>query len=175
MPKGGARNRSGPPPDPNSLTSARRGLSFEVLDVAGYSGDVPGFPLPAMRILRWEYEDKRKWQVYDADASERFANREAELWAWAWATPQAHAWAEEPWRHHTVAMWVRTATVCEGSEATAADKNSLHRFADQIGFTPAGLKENGWTVGSPLPQDDEDAPEGDDPRSRMRVVAGGAA
>jgi hypothetical protein len=38
------------------------------------------------------------------------------------------------------------AVICESSEATAADKNSLHRFADQIGLTTAGLAEMGWKV-----------------------------
>ena len=47
---------------------------------------------------------------------------------------------------HTIAMWVRTYVLCESSEATAADKGSLHRFADQIGLTPAGLRENGWAI-----------------------------
>jgi hypothetical protein len=36
--------------------------------------------------------------------------------------------------------------ICESADATAADKNSLHRFADQIGLTPAGLRENGWKI-----------------------------
>ena len=43
-------------------------------------------------------------------------------------------------------MWVRTYVLCEGSEASAADKGSLHRFADQIGMTTAGLAEMGWAV-----------------------------
>jgi hypothetical protein len=64
------------------------------------------------------------------------------------ATPQACAWSlpSERWRSYTVAMWVRTAVICESSDATAADKNSLHRFADQIGLTTAGLAEMGWKV-----------------------------
>jgi hypothetical protein len=122
MPTGGARNRSGPPPDPNSLKSAKRGLSLTALPSQGYDGDVPDFPLP------------------------NSTPRDLELWAWAWSTPQAAAWAVERWRWQTVAMWVRTMAVCESLEATAADKNSLHRFADQIGLTPAGLKENGWKI-----------------------------
>lgn len=76
-------------------------------------------------------------------------------------------------------MWVRTAVICEGSEATAADKNSLHRFADQIGLTPAGLKENGWKIAADElakkraePDDDEDE---DDPRARLMVVPDGGA
>lgn len=124
MPSGG-HARSGPPPDPNSLNSAKRGLVFTALPAEGYTGEIPRYPLPAV----------------GGDA-----RREGELWAWAWRTPQAHAWAAEPWRWHAVAMWVRTARICESPDATAADKNSLHRFADQIGLTPAGLKENGWKV-----------------------------
>ncbi|WP_284294542.1 hypothetical protein [Luteimicrobium album] len=95
---------------------------------------------------RWEFEDKRRFQVVDDEQSMIVADREAELWEWAWRTPQAAAWAREPWRWQTVAMWVRTFVVCEGDEATAADKGSVHRFADQIGLTPAGLKENGWAI-----------------------------
>ena len=79
----------------------------------------------------------------------------------------------------TVAMWVRTYVLCESSEATAADKGSLHRFADQIGLTPAGLKENGWAIAA---ADIEPAAERDEPRAvaaprsardRFAVVNGG--
>ena len=36
--------------------------------------------------------------------------------------------------------------ICESGDSTAADKGSLHRFADQIGMTTAGLAEMGWAV-----------------------------
>lgn len=173
MGHGGARNRSGPAPDPDSLTSARRGLTFDLLDSAGFDGPIPEFPLSRMVVRRWEFEDKRRYQVVDDDATEWFEDRERQLWTWAWRTPQAIAWAAEPWRHHAVAMWVRTAVVCESSDATAADKNSLHRFADQIGLSPAGLKENGWAIGTPLPA--EAADDEDDVRSGLTVISGGAA
>jgi len=156
MPHGGARNRSGPSKDPDSFTSARRGFSLTALPAEGYRGVPPYFPL-----------------VLDA----RLAKREAELWKWAWQTPQACAWAREPWRWHAVAMWVRTAAVCETAAATAADKSSLHRFADQIGLTPAGLKENGWKIAADeLAQKRSDtsaAPARTSTRDRMKVVAGG--
>lgn len=124
MASGGARNRSGPAADPASSRSDRRGVKFSALPSEGFKGDAPEFPMRNQ------------------------SEREEELWAWAWTTPQACAWAQpsEAWRLHTIAMWVRTAAICEGEEATAADKGSLHRFADQIGMTPAGLKENGWAV-----------------------------
>jgi Ser/Thr protein kinase RdoA (MazF antagonist) len=77
-------------------------------------------------------------------------------------------------------MWVRTYVLCESSEATAADKGSLHRFADQIGFTPAGLKENGWAIAKDevgaKRADTEAAPKSKaSARSRMKVVSGGGS
>lgn len=149
MPKGGARTTSGPPPDPNSARSERRGIGADTLvqlPGAGYTGRAPAWPLMRRIVYRWEFEDKHRYQVLDEEATKWIREREIELWRWAWKQPQAAAWAREPWRWHSVAMWVRTAVVCESNEATAADKNSLHRFADDIGLTPAGLRANGWTV-----------------------------
>jgi hypothetical protein len=146
MPRGGARNRSGPQPDPNSLKSAKIGYTLTALPSEGFDGEVPPFPL-SPPVVWWEYfEDKQKVRELDTKATAARRDRELELWTWAWRTPQACAWSLEPWRWQTVAMWVRTFALCESSEATAADKGSLHRFADQIGMTPAGLKENGWKI-----------------------------
>lgn len=156
MPKGGARNRSGPQPDPESGRSEQRGFSLSALPAQGYDGPVPEFPLPSAR------------------------ERELQLWEWAWRTPQAAAWAGDRWRWHTVAMWVRTSAICESAEATAADKNGLHRFADQIGLTPAGLKENGWAIAADevAARRSERAPVEepvDDVRGRLTVVPDAAA
>lgn len=146
MTSGGARNRSGPPANPSSLRSASREIRLTALPSEGYDGEVPNFPLMPRRIYRWETEDKRRFEVFDEEATEIVAEREAELWAQAWGYPQACAWSLEPWRWQAVAMWVRTSVICEGDGSTAADKGSIHRFADQIGLTPAGLKENGWAI-----------------------------
>jgi len=43
-------------------------------------------------------------------------------------------------------MWVRTSVRAEDPEAGAALLAQLHRFADQIGMTTAGLAEMGWKV-----------------------------
>jgi len=148
MASGGARNRSGPSPSATSGRSDRRGIRFAALPAGGYNGETPTFPLPTRWISTTSYVDGAKIVDDDDAATEQVARREHELWAWAWTTPQACAWAmpSESWRLYTIAMWVRTYVLCESSEATAADKSSLHRFADQIGLTPAGLKENGWAV-----------------------------
>ena len=173
MASGGARNRSGPQPDPMSGRSDRRGLTLKALPSEGYSGRAPKFPLPTRTVMRWEFEDKRRYQVRDAEETQQVAARELALWRWAWRTPQAAAWAVEAWRLPVIALWVRTFVVCESSDATAADKNSLHRLADQIGMTPAGLKENGWSITS-----DEVAAKRDERSAapvtrRMRAVPGG--
>lgn len=146
MASGGARNRSGPQADPTSGRSAARGVNLSALPLGGFDGDVPDFPLPRVVVLTETFEDGAKFKTADRDASDDRNDREQELWDWAWSTPQACAWALEPWRWQAVAMWVRVSALCESSDATAADKGSLHRFADQIGLTPAGLRENGWAI-----------------------------
>lgn len=124
MARGGARNRSGPQADPSSARSDARGFSLQALPAEGYSGSVPDFPLPL--------------------ASER----ELQLWDEAWRSPQACAWSmpSERWRTRTVALWVRLSVRCEADDAGAALLGQLHRFADQIGMTTAGLAEMGWQV-----------------------------
>jgi hypothetical protein len=122
MTSGGARNRSGPAPDPTSGRSDRRGLTLTALPSQGYDGEVPDFPLP--------------------EALER----EVDLWLSLWRTPQAAAWADAPWRQYTVAQYVRWSVKAEATDASAAVVAAVIRFADQIGLTPAGLKENGWAV-----------------------------
>lgn len=124
MTSGGSRNRSGPQPSEGSARSDARGYSLTALPAEGYSGEAPEFPLPLA------------------------TERELAVWAQAWTTPQACAWAmpSEAWRVRTVAMWVRLTVRCEDPEAGASLLGQLHRFADQIGMTTAGLAEMGWKV-----------------------------
>ncbi len=164
MTSGGARTRSGPPPDPNSARSDLRGIKMTALPASGFAGEAPDFPLPKRVIWAEWFEgvgrDREKRRELDDGATDSTNERELALWAWLWTTPQACAWAlpAERWRLHTIAMYVRTFVICEGAEATAADKGSLHRFADDIGMTPAGLRVNGWAVAQ-----DELAPKRTEP------------
>ena len=178
MVSGGARNRSGPQPSPTSGRSDRRGVSFSSLPASGYDGEAPEFPLLPYTVQCWEFEDGDKFQVTDQGATESFRDRETDLWAWAWTTPQASAWAREPWRWQAVAQWVRTSVICETGAATAADRGSLHRFADQIGMTPAGLKENGWVVSHDAPAETSGpttTPQARaSSRDRLKLVSGGS-
>lgn len=122
MPSGGSRNRSGPAPDPGSLRSARRDFQAVALPREGYLGPVPAFPLPGE------------------------TERELAVWDEVWRTPQAAAWAQEPWRHRTIAQYVRWSVRSESRDAPASVGVQAIRLGDQIGLTPAGLRENGWTI-----------------------------
>ena len=124
MSRGGSRNRSGPAANPESQRSERRGYSLTALPAQGYDGPLPEWPLPSP------------------------SERELKVWEQAWRTPQACAWSmpSEAWRSQTVAMWVRVKVRCEDADAPASLLGQLHRFADQIGMTTAGLAEMGWRV-----------------------------
>ena len=156
MARGGARNRSGPPASELSERSDRRGFKLTALPAQGYDGPVPDFPLPGA------------------------TDREVEVWEQAWRTPQACAWSmpSEAWRSSTVALWVRTKVRCEAPDAGASLLGQLHRFADQIGMTTAGLAEMGWKVAVDEVADrrEESAPEAPAapaPVRRMRAVSDG--
>lgn len=156
MARGGARNRSGPAPAENSGRSDRRGYSLTALPAEGFRGKVPEFPLP--------------------NPSER----ELEVWAAAWRTPQACAWAmpSEAWRQRTVALWVRTSVRCEDPDAGAALLGQVHRFADQIGMTTAGLAEMGWKIAVDETASKREAQSAEpakraSSRDRLKVVNGG--
>lgn len=129
MTSGGRRNRNGAIPDPESARSDKRGYKLTALPSEGYPGPVPEWPL-----------------VIHADLENH--DRELAVWEALWRTPQACAWSmpSESWRVRTVAMYCRVLVRCEAPDAGAALLGQLHRFADQIGMTTAGLAEMGWAV-----------------------------
>lgn len=151
---GGARNRSGPAANPNSARSERRGLSLQALPNEGFRGEVPEFPL--------------------GDGPDVVVVRELVVWADAWRTPQAAAWALEPWRWPILAEYCRLKAIVElDPSASAALVAQLHRYRDQLGLTPAGMRENGWAIAQPEVASEpsraverEEAPQ----RRRMRAV-----
>ena len=153
MARGGARNRSGPQPDPMSGRSDARGLKFDQLPAEGYDGEAPEFTLPNP------------------------SDRELRVWANLWRTPQAAAWAREPWRHSVVESYTRWTVRSEDPEASAAIMAQVHRLGDQLGLTPAGLRENGWSIVrdevAPRREAHESVPAKASPR-RLRAVGDGA-
>lgn len=93
MTSGGARPRSGPPPDPNALRRDRKSDGeWLTLDAAGRKGEPPAWPLPDI------------------------TDREAEVWASYWTKPQAILWQHNR-QEHEVALHVRRLVEAEAHDA----------------------------------------------------------
>jgi hypothetical protein len=155
MPRGGSRNRSGPPPAEDSGRSDARGVVFTALPSEGCKRKPPAWPLS--RAL-----------------NEAIAVLEDARWVQVWKSPQAVAWHVQPWRWLTVAHYVRIAVGVELG-GKAADVTAMIRLADQIGMTPAGLKENGWKIAEDqvaAKRTAKKATARPSARSRMTVVRG---
>jgi len=173
MTRGGARNRSGPPADPNSERSERRGYKLTALPAQGFDGEAPDFPLPqTVRFVVVAGDGGKGLKVPSDDRTATFRERELEVWAESWRTPQACAWSMESWRWPTIAEFCRLKVVVEQEpDANAALVAQLHRFRDQIGLTPAGMRDNGWAIAhdevTPKRQQQSDRPK---PTRRLRAV-----
>ena len=149
MTSGGARNRSGPPPDPNSIRSRKKGLTFRHLPPGGYDGKPPRFPLPNK------------------------TTREQRVWRQVWQYPQAAVWAEQPRFLDDVALYVRVKVESEVHDASPSTRTVLFRLRDAIGLSAAGMKELGWLIGpdeEPVAGDAEPASAAEAARNRLKVV-----
>ena len=122
MARGGARNRSGPAPDPESGRSERRGFKLTALPSEGYQGEAPDFPLPDV------------------------TDRELDVWESLWQTPQACAWSMQSWRWLNIADLVRLQVRGEAHDAPVNIATVVRQLRADLGLTPAGLKENGWAI-----------------------------
>lgn len=181
MPRGGSRNRSGPAPDPTSERSERRSYTLTALPSEGYRGQVPAFPLQPIVLFveYWTGSGAAREKVKDRDDGDTksFREREAAVWAEAWRTPQACAWSMESWRWPVVAEYCRLKSAVEfDPTASAALVAQLHRYRDQIGLTPAGLRENGWAVAADevgKKATERAAAPRRSSRDKLKVVSGG--
>lgn len=124
MTSGGARARSGPPPDPGALRRDRKDdAGWVVLPLTGRPGDPPEWPLPEQ------------------------TDREVHHWARLWKLPQATEW-ERLELFVEVALYVRRLCECELPGANAALGNHVIRLSEALGLTTAGLRVNRWHIGT---------------------------
>jgi len=131
-------------------------LKFNELPSEGYSGVVPVFPLPENDLFTGNFHE-----------------RELAVWEEAWRAPQAAAWARESWRWPVIAEYCRLKMQVElDPKASAALVGQLHRFRDQIGLTPAGLRENGWSIVSDEVAEKRAEKDASVPVRRLRAVGG---
>lgn len=124
MPKGGARARSGPAPDPNALRRDRPSDAAEwiVLPAEGRAGDPPEWPM--------------------ADPFDR----ELELWAQLWTKPQAVAW-DHLGLHFEVALYVRRLCEAEQHMSSVNLSTLVRQLGDSLGITTPGMRANRWRIG----------------------------
>lgn len=145
---GGARSRSGSPPDPNALRRDRADdKGWVELPSTGRGGDPPRFPLS------------------------RPTQRELAIWAREWARPQAIMWSQLGLELE-VAMYVRAVRRAESPKAPVALFSQVRQSMESLGITEAGLARKRWRIV------DEAAPpvstESDgDVRARLKLVQGG--
>jgi len=148
MAKGGARARSGPPPDPSALTYDEG--EWTVLPATGRDGPVPEWPL--------------------ADET----MRESVLWTAQWSRPQAVMW-ERQRQELEVALFVRSLVAAENAEAATNARTLVKQQMEALGLSSPGLRMLRWRIaeqpsggGAPSPMPRPSA------RDRLTVVPGGA-
>lgn len=129
MTSGGSRPRAG-----RKSGTERAKFSPTALPSEGYAKRPPAFPLPRLNLG-------------STAATKRFRDREMAIWREIWKTPQAEAWAREPYRWSTVAEFCRIKTSVEAEAGSnAALVSRLREYRNEIGLSPDGLKMNGWAI-----------------------------
>lgn len=124
LPFGGARSNSGPPPDPNSAMSAKRGRQLVTLQAGGFTVKIPPFPLPET------------------------TKREATMWRWLWRTPQDAQWSKESWRLMFIGTYCRMLARLEAGDSSGTVAQNALKLAEPLGMTPKGLRLNRWCSAS---------------------------
>lgn len=148
MPSGGARAKAGRMPDPSSEAFQQRAAGLFALPANGYRRPHPKFPLPRYVVWFTFKDDDGFHREPDDAASAQWNERERDMWNELWRYPQGYAWSRPQYKYlqHMVALYVRQYVLCESSDAKAADRTTLCRYADSIGLTPQGLRLNGWHI-----------------------------
>lgn len=157
MPKGGARTRSGPAPDPTALRRERDAGEWTILPAEGREGATPDWPFEEQGV------------------------REAVLWERLWRMPQALMW-ERYGQELEVALYVRRLAEAEKPDSAVVLSTLVRQMADSLGLTTPGMRSNRWRVDRPSESDEE--PTGStsttptiaptSARARLRAVAGGS-
>lgn len=163
MPKGGARTRSGPPPDPNSLTSADG--EWTILPASGRPGPPPKWPLPAPMVPSKD----------GPEVLEEIQARELEVWAGLWSLPQAIEW-ERLHQEHLVGLYVRRLVEAEVVASSVSLSTLVRQLADELSLTTGGMLRNRLRVGPAASTVGETpGPVRQSAKARLQVVKPGGA
>lgn len=122
MASGGARARSGPAKDPNSVNGAK--AEWVALPAAGRRGRTPAWPLPS-ELSEWG---------------------EAE-WRRLWKLPQAIEWARLK-MHTQIAVYVKVLDEVAAGDTRPQKLANMQRMETSLGLSVAGMHANGWKIAS---------------------------
>lgn len=186
MASGGARARSGPPPDPTALRRDRKSDSAKwvILPAEGRQGPTPEWPLSgkSAHLLAltpsWigqvedEDEKQRVLDQIESEASALFA-REVEIWAGEWRRPQAIEW-ERNGQELEVALYVRALVAAEAPGAKVTLRTLVKQQQEALGLSLPGLARNHWKIGDAEqePANRPAEPKAKAARSRFKVIDG---
>ena len=156
MPKGGARTRSGPAPDPTALRRERDAGEWTILPAEGREGATPDWPFEEQSV------------------------REAVLWERLWRMPQALMW-ERFGQELEVALYVRRLAEAEKPDSAVVLSTLVRQMADSLGLTTPGMRANRWRIDRVSGEEEEPARTKRTPstaptsaRARLRAVSGGS-
>ena len=148
MASGGARARSGPPPDPNALRRNREG-EWTTLPAEGRQGPEPRWPLAGEPTPR-----------------------EAYVWRDMWRKPQAVMW-EKNGQEYEVALFVRKLVEAEAPLASATLSTLVRQMMDSLGLTIPGMRANRWKLAEDELAERRDERRSGSSRSRLRIARAG--
>lgn len=154
MPKGGARTRSGPAPDPNALRRERDAGEWTILPAEGREGATPDWPFEEQSV------------------------REIVLWERLWRMPQSLMW-ERYGQELEVALYVRRLAEAEKPDSAVVLSTLVRQMADSLGLTTPGMRGNRWRIDRPSEESEElstgpSPTAGNSARARLRAISGGA-
>lgn len=153
MPKGGARSRSGPAPDPEALRRERDAGEWTILPAEGRQGATPDWPLTDQTV------------------------REDGLWGRLWRMPQALMW-ERYGQEIEVALYVRRLAEAESADASVAVGTLVRQMGDSLGLSTPGMRANRWRIDRAEETAERPAgpvqPAPNSARARLRAVSGGS-
>jgi len=152
---GGARARSGPPPDRLAIRNGRSGADWIRLPATGRKGDPPAWPSAVPRPTRAELAH----------------------WAEEWKRPQAIMW-EANGQELEIALFVRAVRIAVNPKAKSGERNLVKQLFEHLGLSQPGLARNHWIIDSGSPEeaqpsaDNADQPIAiSDARERLRAAA----
>ena len=157
MAQGGARARSGPPPDPNALRRERASdaAGWTTLPAAGREGPPPDWPLGLQ------------------------SDRELHWWGYFWRMPQAVEW-ERLGMTVEVAVYCRRLAEAEVPGSSTALGTLTKQLGEQLGLTIPGMRMHRWKIADVAPSAPKRAaarstPERQSSRDRFTVIDGDAS